>query len=191
VRPRLGLLALAVVTALLVAACGGPDHNDADVSFATDMVRHHAQAVAMADLTIGRTGLDADVADLAEQIRKDQTPEINTMSDWLEEWGEQVPRTGYGSRDGHTHSQKGMGMQDLGDMPGMMTSEEMHGLDATKGAAFQRRWLEMMVEHHQGAIRMARTEVAEGEDQDTRALARRIIEGQQAEVDTMRTLLAR
>ena len=68
-RPRLGLLALAVVTALLVAACGGPDHNDADVSFATDMVRHHAQAVAMADLTIGRTGLDADVADLAEQIR--------------------------------------------------------------------------------------------------------------------------
>ena len=108
-RPRLGLLALAVVTALLVAACGGPDHNDADVSFATDMVRHHAQAVAMADLTIGRTGLDADVADLAEQIRKDQTPEINTMSDWLEEWGEQVPRTGYGSRDGHTHSQKGMG----------------------------------------------------------------------------------
>lgn len=190
-RPRLGLLALAVVTALLVAACGGPDHNDADVSFATDMVRHHAQAVAMADLTIGRTGLDAEVADLAEQIRKDQTPEINTMSDWLEEWGEQVPRTGYGSRDGHTHSQKGMGMQDLGDMPGMMTSEEMHGLDATKGAAFQRRWLEMMVEHHQGAIRMARTEVAEGEDQDTRALARRIIEGQQAEVDTMRTLLAR
>ena len=189
-RPRLGLLALAVVTALLVAACGGPDHNDADVSFATDMVRHHAQAVAMADLTIGRTGLDADVADLAEQIRKDQTPEINTMSDWLEEWGEQVPRTGYGSRDGHTHSQKGMGMQDLGDMPGMMTSEEMHGLDATKGAAFQRRWLEMMVEHHQGAIRMARTEVAEGGDQDTRALARRIIEGQQAEVDTMRTLLA-
>ena len=51
-RPRLGLLALAVVTALLVAACGGPDHNDADVSFATDMVRHHAQVVAMADLTI-------------------------------------------------------------------------------------------------------------------------------------------
>ena len=190
-RPRLGLLALAVVTALLVAACGGPDHNDADVSFATDMVRHHAQAVAMADLTIGRTGLDAEVADLAEQIRKDQTPEINTMSDWLEEWGEQVPRTGYGSRDGHTHSQEGMGMQDLGDMPGMMTSEEMHGLDATKGAAFQRRWLEMMVEHHQGAIRMARTEVAEGEDQDARALARRIIEGQQAEVDTMRTLLER
>ena len=68
------------------------DHNDADVAFASDMIQHHAQALAMVDLTVGRD-LDPEVEALAEAIRAAQGPEIETMTDWLTEWDEPIPAT--------------------------------------------------------------------------------------------------
>ena len=76
--------------ALSTAACGGDDlggavveksateHNDADVAFTTDVIEHHAQALSLVDLTVGRP-LDAEVLDLAEEIRAAQGPEIETI----------------------------------------------------------------------------------------------------------------
>jgi uncharacterized protein (DUF305 family) len=50
-------------------------------------------------------------------------------------------------------------------------------------------WLEMMVEHHQGAIDMARDEVDHGRYGDAVALAEHIESSQQQEIDTMRGML--
>jgi uncharacterized protein (DUF305 family) len=43
----------------------------------------------------------------------------------------------------------------------------------------------MMIPHHQGAIRMARIELAQGEDEELTELATAIIEAQSHEIEEM------
>jgi uncharacterized protein (DUF305 family) len=138
-------------------AANGDTFNDADVTFATDMIPHHAQALVMVDLTMGRR-LHPKVRALTEAIRTAQTPEIEQMTTWLTDWDKPIPAT---MRD-HVHAEGHGGMEMDSEMPGMMTDEQMSELEAAKGAAFQKLWLEMMIEHHQGAIEMATTERADG-----------------------------
>ncbi|GAA4687402.1 DUF305 domain-containing protein [Nocardioides nanhaiensis] len=198
--------ALAALTLAATVACGADDgagdttsevsateHNEADVAFASDMIQHHAQALSMVDLTLGRT-LDPEVQDLAEQIREAQAPEIELMADWLTGWGEDVPET---MRDhvnaGHDHggaaeSMEGMEGMDA-DMPGMMSAEDMTALEDASDADFQALWLEMMIEHHTGAVEMAETEQEDGRYQDAVELAGTIVESQTAEIETMQGLL--
>ena len=169
------------------------EHNDADVTFVTDMIQHHAQALSMVDLTIERD-LDPEVQALAEDIRAVQGPEIETMADWLTKWGEEVPET---MRD-HVNSGHDMGdMSDTmdemehgdGEMPGMMTAEAMDALENASDAEFQDMWLQMMIEHHEGAIEMAKTEQSDGRFKDAVDLAEQIVDTQQQEIDTMNGLL--
>jgi uncharacterized protein (DUF305 family) len=161
------------------------EHNDADVTFATDMIQHHAQALSMVDLTLDRD-LDPEVQALAEGIRAAQAPEIETMADWFTKWGEDVPET---MRD-HANSEGGMEDMDHGDqMPGMMTSDDMDALENASDAGFPDMWLEMMVEHHEGAVEMAETEQADGQFKDAVDLAGQIVEAQKQEIDTMNDFL--
>lgn len=134
------------------------DHNQADIRFAEEMIPHHRQAVEMAALVPARS-TDPEVIDLAARIQQAQDPEIATMTGWLQAWGVAVP-------EGGEHS----GM-DHGTMPGMMTSEQMAQLEAARGPEFDRMWLTMMIAHHEGAVRMAGTELAEGANPDAEALA--------------------
>ena len=198
----LGALALTVALGVGLTACGddtsdaadsgssadvsATEHNDADVSFASDMIVHHAQALSMVDLTIDRP-LDPEVTALAEDIRDAQGPEIETMTDWLTTWGEDVPET---MRD-HVNSHEGMeGMDGIDDgMPGMMTAEDMDALENASDAEFQDMWLEMMVEHHEGAVEMAETEQDDGQFKDAVDLAGQIIDAQEREIATMKDLI--
>lgn len=175
-RRLFAMLITAPVAVLLLAGCGNSDddHNAADVTFATDMIPHHEQAVQMADLAESRSS-DPDVLDLAAQIRAAQDPEIQTMSGWLSGWGEPVPE----EMDG----------MDTGAMPGMMTGQEMADLAAAAGADFDALFLEAMIEHHTGAVQMAQTEQADGQYADAIDLAGQIEEGQTAEIATMQDLL--
>jgi len=56
---------------------------------------------------------------------------------------------------------------------------------------FDRMWLTMMIVHHEGAIEMSQTELAEGVNPEARQLAESIIATQQAEIDEMRAMLER
>lgn len=200
---RTALAALTLGAGLVLTACGSDEsatdssaevsqteHGAADVAFASDMVQHHAQALVMVDLTAGRP-LDPEVAALAEQIRATQAPEIEQMAGWLLEWGEEVPAT---VRDhasaGHGDDHAGMeGMEDMEDMPGMMSADEMTALEDAPDAAFQDLWLEMMVEHHEGAVAMARTQQQEGRYAPAVELAEAVEASQTAEIEQMRALL--
>lgn len=166
------------------------DHNMADAHFSTMMIPHHAQALEMVDLTMGRKGLSPEFTALAEQIRAAQAPEIEQMSDWLEEWDLPVPATGRDHVHGGGHGSSGAPMDDM-HMDGMMTEEQMTELEQAPDAEFEDLWLQMMIEHHQGAIDMAETEIADGEYADTVALATSIKESQQAEIDQMESMLAK
>lgn len=183
----IGGAALALGLVLSLSACSGsekePDsstqlskapHNDADVSFASDMLLHHAQALEMVELTKGRD-LDPEVQAIADAIRAAQTPEIKTFRTWLTAWGEQVPVPGDHKMD--------MGMS------GMMSSDDMAALRNAPDSEFQTMWLKMMVKHHTGAVKMATLETEEGQYKPALALAETIIAFQTSEIKKMNDLL--
>jgi uncharacterized protein (DUF305 family) len=62
-------------------------------------------------------------------------------------------------------------------------------LGDARGHEFETMWLEMMVEHHEGAIEMAQDELADGVFQPAKDLAEGIATSQQAEIDLMNKLL--
>ena len=155
------------------------DKNKADVAFAKDMIPHHAQAVEMASMAASQAA-DPKVKALAEKIKGAQGPEITQMSGWLSGWGEPVPSTG----DGHAMS----GMS--GQTDGMMSADEMTDLGKATGSGFDRMWLKAMVRHHEGAVQMAKTELAEGTNPDAKKLAQAVIDSQSAEITEMGTILA-
>lgn len=173
----------AVETSAAAARHTNEQHNDADVTFAQAMIPHHAQALSIADVALLKAE-SADVRALAEQIQAAQVPEIETMTTWLTNWGAEVPAT---SRDHGAEHGGASGMS--GDMPGMMTDEEMAQLEGSSGAAFDRMFLEMMIRHHHGTIEMAATEQADGQNADAVSLAQEIEAGQAQEVTEMQTLL--
>ncbi|QRP49090.1 DUF305 domain-containing protein [Amycolatopsis sp. FDAARGOS 1241] len=65
----------------------------------------------------------------------------------------------------------------------------MQKLQQAGGTAFDRMFLQMMVTHHQGAVAMAKTELASGSSPDAKALAQRIIDSQTAEIAQMQQML--
>ena len=130
---------------------------------------------------VGSHASSPDVKSLADKIKAAQGPEIATMTSWLKSWGKDVPSgTGMGGMD---HGTGGDGM------PGMMGESEMNDLDTAIGSGFDRMFLTMMIEHHAGAIEMAKTEQADGENPDAVALAKKIGADQTAEIAVMKDLL--
>ena len=195
-RKTLAAIALLATAGLTLTACGGdpgdatPDStsgettfNDADVTFAQQMIPHHQQAIEMAQLAQGRVS-SGEVQKLAENIEAAQGPEIDTLEGWLEAWGEEVPSGDMGGMD---HGD--MGDDSGGAMSGMMDEDEMNALMEASGAGWDRMFLEMMTEHHEGAVEMAQVEVDDGENPDAVAMAKKIISDQQAEITQMRQLL--
>ncbi|SCF14480.1 Uncharacterized conserved protein, DUF305 family [Micromonospora matsumotoense] len=198
---RAALAGVALTAVVALAACGGGHPTDgghgrpaagaasagasavdsADVLFAQMMIPHHQQAVRMSELA-GSRAADPEVSRLAAQIRAAQAPEIATMTGWLTGWGRPVPSDGPagGHLPGTDHG-----------MPGMMSDADLARLEGATGGDFDRWFLTMMVAHHEGAVTMARQELADGRHAGARALAQQIVTSQQGEIDTMRKILAR
>jgi uncharacterized protein (DUF305 family) len=162
-----------------VVGTGPSRRNDADVRFATQMIPHHAQVVAMVNLTFDRK-VDSELAMTAEQMLT-SPPDTNVLSSWLQDWGKPIPRTMI-DHVGHT-----MGNT---SMPGALNKAEFHQLEKTKGADFEQAWLEAMIAHHEGAIQMAKTEQAEGANPAAKRLAGEVVRSQQSELRELRSFLS-
>lgn len=153
-------------------------HNDADTMFAQMMIVHHEGAIEMADLAVEKASSE-EVRTLAGRISAAQGPEIEQMSSWLEAWGEET--SPMGGMEGMDHG----GM----DMHGMSQEEAMAELKSLSGVEFDRRFLELMIAHHEGAVEMAQTELDEGENPQALELAQKIIDDQQTEIAEMQEML--
>lgn len=170
---------------------GSTAHNAADVTFLTQMIAHHQEAVEMSDLVLAEpavtSGRGAEVRVIAQQIRDAQDPEVVQMKAWLKAWGAEA--------DSHS-SMDGMdGMDMSGESPsesgmnGMMTKDQSKQLSAATGADLDRLYLELMIAHHQGAVAMAQEELDSGENPGALKLAQGVIDTQQAEILQMQALL--
>jgi len=121
-------------------------HVEADVRFMQGMISHHAQALALTALVEERT-TRTDVRLLARRIELSQIDEIELMRSWLEERGEVAPEV---SLDHMSHL---TGHEDA-FMPGMLTHDDMDRLAASSGPDFEALFIEYMIRHHEGALRM-------------------------------------
>ncbi|MFD5031525.1 DUF305 domain-containing protein [Streptomyces sp. NPDC058405] len=207
-RRALAAVGTTAVLALGLAACGpdskdaampGMGHgggssasasgtfNNADVTFAQMMIPHHQQAVDMAELADGRAS-DPELKVLATDIEKAQSPEISTMRDWLKSWGKPASP----SADSGTPAMDHGGSSTNGSaMPGMMSETDMTGLKAAQGKDFDRKFTQMMIGHHEGAITMAQALQNQGRNADAKKLAGAVVTAQKAEIEKMNKILDR
>jgi uncharacterized protein (DUF305 family) len=112
------------------------------------MISHHAQAVVMAGWAPSH-GASGAVRTLCERIVVGQRDEIASMQRWLRERHQPAP-----DADPRGYTMPGMDRPML--MPGMLTPEQMAQLDGARGPEFDRLFLKLMIQHHQGAITMVR-----------------------------------
>lgn len=161
-----------------------PRYTKADIEFMQGMIAHHGQAIVMSALVPTRTDA-VPLRMLAERITVSQRDEIRLMRTWLLDHHEAAP-TG----DEHQMHHDGQGAMTL--MPGMLTAEQLAGLEAAKGRTFERLFLESMIRHHEGALTMVATlfgTTGAGQDVDIFRFASDVEADQRAEIARMRALL--
>ncbi|WP_112283176.1 DUF305 domain-containing protein [Prauserella muralis] len=152
----------------------GGGGNAADVAFAQAMIPHHEQSIELAELVPQRRTSDY-VRELAAEITRKETAEIERMAQWLRAWGAAVPSAA--DHAGHA-------------MPGMLAPGAIPALQAAPDDAFEQRWLRTLATHLGHGIDMAEKLLAQGSHPGTRTLAENIVNAQQAEVATINDRLA-
>jgi uncharacterized protein (DUF305 family) len=193
---QIAALFVALFAALLLTSCSGstdhtethqadepaataqpPGFNAEDHAFATTMIPHHEQAIELAALAPQRS-TNADLIALAAKISAEQEPEIKALRVFLVQWDENP-------EDNTSHGGDG----DHGAMAGMVDEATMTKLQSLQGAQFDTLWLQSMISHHEGAIDMAKAEVADGQNDDIKRMAQTMIDTQQAEITQMNQML--
>lgn len=171
------LAAVALIVVVVVVMNGHGSHssssaNSADMTFVNEMIPHHQSAIAMAEIAQKRAE-HPQLKSLAGVIITAQEAEIAT----LESVQSEIDSGGHEGMDmGSEHS--GMSSKQMG-MDGDVTS-----LETAK--PFDKAFIAMMIAHHEGAVLMAREELANGELPELKTMAADIIKSQSAEIAEMR-----
>lgn len=155
----------------------GAIYTEADVRFMQGMIAHHAQAIHMSRMA-GTHGANPRLLRFAQKIDQSQIAEIGLMQQWLRSNNQSAPDTA---------SWRTM------QMPGMLTTEQLKTLDAARGTEFDRQFLVLMIQHHQGALTMVAELFAApraAQDVDVSVLANDIHTVQTAEIGLMQQMLA-
>jgi uncharacterized protein (DUF305 family) len=155
----------------------GAIYTVADVEFMQGMIAHHGQAIYMSRLAVA-AGASPRVLKFAGKIDQSQATEIRLMQEWLVANKQTAP---------DANSWRTM------SMPGMLTAEQLKTLDAAKGTEFDRQFLNLMIQHHNGALRMVKDLFATpkaGQDIDVSVFANDVVVVQTAEIDIMNQMLA-
>ena len=160
--------------------------TEADINFMSGMIHHHSQAIVMAKMAPSH-GASSSIQTLAGRIINAQTDEINLMSQWLRDHNQPVP----------VPNPKGMTMKMGGEehvmlMPGMLTEDQMKQLDAAKGTDFDKTFLTLMMQHHNGAVSMVKELFATygaGLDETVFKLASDVNTDQTTEIARMQRML--
>jgi uncharacterized protein (DUF305 family) len=117
----------------------------------------------------------AAVLELSAEISAEQLPEIAQMQSWL-------LAAGASESMGHDMGQHGMGMG------GMLSDAEMTALAEATGVDFDRKFLEAMIRHHEGAIAMAQM-IINSTNPEVKAFADSMVNSQAEQIEYMKALL--
>lgn len=190
--PLTGLAALlaGVLLGWLVFAPHHPDGDSPEAGFARDMSEHHAQAVEMSLLLLGRSDAE-DVTALAYDIATSQQNQIGQMEAWLRVWGLPTARSGprmewMAEHEAHTaHAEP----QGEAPMPGMATSEEMQQLREAEGQQAEVLFLQLMITHHESGVAMAQAAYDLSAEAEVSRIALAMVRAQESEIAAMTAML--
>jgi len=154
----------------------GAIYTVADVHFMQGMIAHHAQAIFMSHLA-AKNGANPRLVKFATKIDQSQMTEILQMQGWLRANGQTAPDT-----SSYHHVM----------MTGMLSAEQIKTLEAARGPEFDYHFLVMMIQHHEGALKMVEDLFATqgaGQDVDVSVFANDVVAVQTAEIGTMQQML--
>ena len=154
----------------------GAIYTKADVHFMQGMIAHHAQAIFMSRLAASH-GANPRLLRFAVKIDQSQISEIRLMQEWLVANGQTAPDT-----SSYHHVM----------MDGMLSAEQIKTLEAARGTEFDAHFLTMMIQHHEGALKMVADLLASqgaAQDIDVSVFANDVHAVQTAEIGTMRQML--
>ena len=155
-------------------SAGGTERLDRH--FIEQMIPHHEDAVAMAQLALTEAE-HQELKDLARNIQRDQTREIGEMREWYRSWyGSEVPAI--------TGGMMAQGMRQGSMMGAMGGAADLESLKQAK--EFDKEFIEQMIPHHQMAIMMAQMLLRGTERQELKTLGENIIRTQSEEIELMR-----
>ncbi|MDA3646305.1 DUF305 domain-containing protein [Saccharopolyspora indica] len=181
--PRRLALLVVLLAGLLgagTASAAAQARNDVDVEFTAMMIPHHYQAILMSELAPDRAAEPA-LKSLADRIRTEQGLEIKMLQGW--QGRNALPVT-----DAPTAYEEMLGMPEMIEHMGMATREEMAQLATLSGPDFDRMFLDLMIPHHEGAVRMLQDVILRGSDQDLNQMAQDMMSGQKAQLAIMREM---
>lgn len=194
----LALVAIGAFVAgrLSVGSEGTPSDTSAAAGFLRDMQVHHRQGVELALLARDRSGSD-EFRLLTYDIATGQGQQGGQMFGWLSAWGlsqaGSEPSMTWMTRptlEGDTHHGDAEPHVAGEPMPGLATREQIAELTALSGDESAKYFLELMIEHHRGAIVMAEAVLERTHEALVVGLATNIVASQSAEIEYMRSLLA-
>jgi uncharacterized protein (DUF305 family) len=155
----------------------GTADADYDLRFIDGMMPHHAGALTMAQSVL-QNSQRPELKKLANAIISGQTQEIATMQQWRKTW---YPKQSATPMAWHS------GMQHMMPMAPEQIKAMRMDMDLGKADAdFDRRFLEAMIPHHEGAVVMAQDALAKSKRPEVQKMAKDIIASQQAEIDQMK-----
>ncbi|WP_410660259.1 DUF305 domain-containing protein [Amycolatopsis sp. lyj-112] len=162
------------------SATGAPasaEYNDADVMFLQMMAAHNDQGVEIVKLVHAKQAQQQPLKDLAAAIEATQQSETSDLRNRLKAWGK--PETG--SVDPHAHHHHG------GD--GLTDKGLLEALSKKDGPEFTLDFVDILVAHQHNGVALARTELKDGKNPDSKAFAQRVVDSRTGEVQQLRALV--
>lgn len=157
-----------LTAAAVLAGCSSSSMShtpaiDSEETFIINMIPHHQEAIASADLVWAKS-TNPDIRKLAEDIVNAQEKEVIQMQQWMSEW--------YPASTGEA-----------------MYMEMMPDLNGLESPELDKAFLEGMIDHHEGAIAMAKRVLRVKPREEVTTLANNIISTQNDEISTMKKML--
>lgn len=141
--------------------------GDLDRRFIEEMIPHHEDAVLMAELALEKSDKE-EIIELAENIKREQSREIDEMRSWYKLWyGTDVPEYAGGMMQGM--------MGNMTDIESLENAED-----------FDKEFIEQMIPHHQMALMMVSMMLQGTERKEMKKLADDILRTQTEEINQMR-----
>lgn len=162
--------ALVLGFGLVLSSCGGPASKtaptDVDELFVAEMIPHHHLGMELIDQATRRVD-DTRVRRLVFEMSTYHQSELDQLHAWAARWKVSAAT----------------------DFPGRIDAVRLAELAALSGSDYDRRWLEVMIEHHEGAIDIAERQIDRGSDDGSIDTAESIRRVQAKDIEEMSSLL--
>lgn len=157
-----------LLVAVVLAACGGATHTAGDDEFVTRMIPHHRLGMELIDeATVHSDGVE--LRRMVFEMGGYHHDEAAQLSTWATRWHLEEERT----------------------FPGDLRPADVNRLSSLTGPAHDAWWLRLMIDHHRGALVIAREAVVHASDPGVVSMARSVITVQEQQIEDMEGLSGR